>query len=70
MRKEDTITLVSAEGFEFVIDRKAAVISNTLKSMLSSAGGFKETGSQASGDKHTGFGKSMRVFLLVFAVFQ
>ncbi|KAI5065281.1 hypothetical protein GOP47_0019976 [Adiantum capillus-veneris] len=43
MRKEDTITLVSAEGFEFVIDRKAAVVSNTLKSMLSSSGGFKET---------------------------
>ncbi|KAI5079399.1 hypothetical protein GOP47_0004878 [Adiantum capillus-veneris] len=40
MRKKDTITLVSAEGFKFVIDRKAAVVSNTLKSMLSSVGGF------------------------------
>ncbi|KAH7423016.1 hypothetical protein KP509_12G035600 [Ceratopteris richardii] len=38
MRKEDTIKLVSAEGFEFVIDRKAAVVSDTLKSMLNSTG--------------------------------
>ncbi|MCO5551479.1 hypothetical protein L7F22_004983 [Adiantum nelumboides] len=43
MRKEDTIKLVSAEGFEFVIDRKAAIVSNTLKSMLNSSGSFKET---------------------------
>lgn len=42
MRKEDTIKLVSAEGFEFVIDRKAAIISNTLKSMLSSSGSYTE----------------------------
>jgi transcription elongation factor B subunit 1 len=38
MRKEDTVKLISAEGFEFVIDRKAALVSNTLKNMLTSSG--------------------------------
>ncbi|XP_024399973.1 uncharacterized protein [Physcomitrium patens] len=42
-RKNETVKLVSAEGFEFIIDRKAAVISNTLRNMLSSAGNFSET---------------------------
>ncbi|EFJ21515.1 hypothetical protein SELMODRAFT_96367 [Selaginella moellendorffii] len=43
VRKEDTVTLISAEGFEFIIDRKAALVSNTLKNMLTSAGSFTET---------------------------
>lgn len=38
MRKEDTVKLISAEGFEFVIDRKAALVSNTLRNMLTSTG--------------------------------
>ncbi|KAH7284637.1 hypothetical protein KP509_34G063700 [Ceratopteris richardii] len=42
MRKEDTVKLISAEGFEFVIDRSAALVSNTLKNMLTSSGGFTE----------------------------
>ncbi|KAJ7562755.1 hypothetical protein O6H91_03G083100 [Diphasiastrum complanatum] len=43
MRKEDTVKLISAEGFEFIIDRKAALVSNTLKNMLTSSGSFTET---------------------------
>ena len=38
MRKEDTVKLISAEDFEFVIDRKAAMVSNTIKNMLTSTG--------------------------------
>lgn len=33
----DTITLVSAEGHEFVIDRKCAMVSKTISSMLEGA---------------------------------
>lgn len=33
-----TVKLVSAEGFEFVIDYKAACVSNTIRNMLSSQG--------------------------------
>lgn len=42
-RKEDMVKLISAEGFEFVIDRKAAMVSNTIRNMLSSTGSFTET---------------------------
>lgn len=35
---EDTVKLISAEGFEFVIDRKAAMVSNTIRNMLTSPG--------------------------------
>lgn len=38
MKKEDTVKLISAEGFEFIIDRKAALVSNTLRNMLTSSG--------------------------------
>lgn len=41
--KKDMVKLISAEGFEFVIDRDAAMVSNTLKNMLNSTGGFQET---------------------------
>ncbi|XJO77474.1 hypothetical protein BDV3_002049 [Batrachochytrium dendrobatidis] len=40
----ETVKLVSADGFEFVLDRKYAMASGTIKSMLSSpgnAGGYK-----------------------------
>uniref|UniRef100_A0ACD6A4P2 Uncharacterized protein n=1 Tax=Avena sativa TaxID=4498 RepID=A0ACD6A4P2_AVESA len=37
------VKLISAEGFEFVIDKKAAMVSNTLRNMLTSPGGFAET---------------------------
>jgi transcription elongation factor B subunit 1 len=43
LSKSETVKLVSAEGFEFIIDRKAAVVSNTLRNMLSSSGNFTET---------------------------
>jgi hypothetical protein len=33
-----SVKLVSAEGFEFIIDHKAACVSNTIKQMLSSEG--------------------------------
>lgn len=37
-RKRSTVKLISAEGFEFVIDRQAAMVSKTLKGMLESSG--------------------------------
>ncbi|KAL6579704.1 hypothetical protein OROMI_007728 [Orobanche minor] len=43
MKKEDTVKLISAEGFEFVIDKKAAMVSQTIRNMLTSPGGFAET---------------------------
>jgi hypothetical protein len=38
--KPQNVKLVSAEGFEFVVDRKAAIISNMLRNMLSASGKF------------------------------
>ncbi|GAB2286305.1 hypothetical protein Dimus_020722 [Dionaea muscipula] len=43
MKKEDTVKLISAEGFEFVIDKKAAMVSKTIRNMLTSPGSFAET---------------------------
>ncbi|KAI7732234.1 hypothetical protein M8C21_002149 [Ambrosia artemisiifolia] len=43
MKKEDTVKLISAEGFEFVIDKNAAMVSQTIRNMLTSPGGFAET---------------------------
>jgi hypothetical protein len=37
---KETVKLISAEGFEFIIDYKAACVSNTIKNMLSSQGGI------------------------------
>lgn len=33
-----TVKLISAEGFEFIVDYKAACVSNTIRNMLSSSG--------------------------------
>lgn len=38
MKKEDTVKLISAEGFEFVIDKNAAMVSQTIRNMLTSPG--------------------------------
>ncbi|KAF5744563.1 transcription elongation factor B polypeptide 1 [Tripterygium wilfordii] len=43
MRKEDTVKLISSEGFEFVIDKEAAMVSQTIRNMLTSPGSFAET---------------------------
>ncbi|KAK3206371.1 hypothetical protein Dsin_020417 [Dipteronia sinensis] len=43
MKKEDTVKLISAEGFEFVIDKEAAMVSQTIRNMLTSPGSFAET---------------------------
>ncbi|KAK9727177.1 hypothetical protein RND81_05G263700 [Saponaria officinalis] len=43
MKREDTVKLISSEGFEFVIDKKAAMVSQTLRNMLTSTGSFAET---------------------------
>ncbi|VFQ85137.1 unnamed protein product [Cuscuta campestris] len=43
MKKEDTVELISAEGLEFVIDKEAAMVSQTIHNMLTSLGGFTET---------------------------
>jgi elongin-C len=40
MKKEDTVKLISAEGFEFVIDKNAAMVSQTIRNMLTSPGPF------------------------------
>lgn len=37
---KDTVKLISAEGFEFIVDYPAACVSNTIKNMLSSSGEF------------------------------
>ncbi|CAI0428565.1 unnamed protein product [Linum tenue] len=42
MRKEDTVKLISAEGFEFVISKEAAMVSQTIRNMLTSPGSFAE----------------------------
>ncbi len=34
----DTVKLISADGHEFVVDRKCALVSGTIKSMLSGPG--------------------------------
>lgn len=39
-KKEDMVKLISAEGFEFVIDKKAAMVSQTIHNMLTSPGPF------------------------------
>eukprot|EP01112_Ceratiomyxa_fruticulosa_P001247 TRINITY_DN1126_c0_g1_i3.p1 TRINITY_DN1126_c0_g1~~TRINITY_DN1126_c0_g1_i3.p1 ORF type:complete len:106 (-),score=17.20 TRINITY_DN1126_c0_g1_i3:85-402(-) len=38
----DTVKLISADGHEFIVDRKAALVSGTIKSMLSGPGTFTE----------------------------
>lgn len=38
MKKEDTVKLISSEGFEFVIDKRAAMVSQTIRNMLTSPG--------------------------------
>ncbi|KAH0997420.1 hypothetical protein GBA52_021284 [Prunus armeniaca] len=43
MRKEETVKLISAEGFEFVIHKDAAMVSQTIRNMLTSPGSFAET---------------------------
>ena len=40
MKKEDTVKLISAEGIEFVIDKEAAMVSQTIRNMLTSPGLF------------------------------
>ncbi|KAJ1569671.1 hypothetical protein HK405_009808 [Cladochytrium tenue] len=39
----DFVKLVSADGFEFVIDRQSAMASRTIKNMLSNPGQFTES---------------------------
>jgi hypothetical protein len=38
----ETIKLISAEGHEFIVDKKAAMVSGTIKSLLNSPGTFTE----------------------------
>ncbi|GAB4823301.1 hypothetical protein N2152v2_010347 [Parachlorella kessleri] len=42
MESKKTVKLISSEGFEFIVDYDAACVSNTVKNMLSSQGGFTE----------------------------
>lgn len=37
-KMSETVKLISMEGFEFVIDREAAMVSQTIRSMLTSPG--------------------------------
>ncbi|KAL6771758.1 hypothetical protein ACKKBG_A27710 [Auxenochlorella protothecoides x Auxenochlorella symbiontica] len=43
MSQSDNVKLISADGFEFIISREAAYVSNTIKSMLDEQGGFMES---------------------------
>lgn len=45
---KSTVKLVSAEGFEFIIDYKAACVSNTIRNMLSSQGLWQGSGRHES----------------------
>ncbi len=38
---KETVKLISAEGYEFLVDHKAACVSATVKNMLSSQGGVR-----------------------------
>lgn len=38
MKKEETVKLISSEGFEFVVDKEAAMVSQTIRNMLTSPG--------------------------------
>lgn len=38
MKKEETVKLISAEGFEFVVSKEAAMVSQTIRNMLTSPG--------------------------------
>eukprot|EP00891_Asterochloris_glomerata_P008133 jgi/Astpho2/8133/Aster-03069 len=40
---KETVKLISAEGYEFIVEYKAACVSTTIKNMLSSSGSFTET---------------------------
>ncbi|RYQ98999.1 hypothetical protein HN51_050574 [Arachis hypogaea] len=42
MRKEDTVKLISTEGFEFFVYKEAAMVSQTIHNMLTSPGSFAE----------------------------
>ncbi|CAA0807602.1 BTB/POZ domain-containing protein [Striga hermonthica] len=42
MKKGETVKLISAEGFEFIVDKRAAMVSQTIRNMLTSPGGFAE----------------------------
>ncbi|KAJ3195521.1 hypothetical protein HK101_011885 [Irineochytrium annulatum] len=43
MAEAETVKLISADGFEFIIDRRCAMASGTIKNMLSSPGQFTES---------------------------
>ncbi|XP_022970584.1 elongin-C-like [Cucurbita maxima] len=43
MKKEGTVKLISAEGFEFLIHKDAAMVSQTIRYMLTSPGNFAES---------------------------
>ncbi|CAA0816027.1 BTB/POZ domain-containing protein [Striga hermonthica] len=43
MKKDETVKMISAEGFEFVVDKNAAMVSQTIRNMLTSPGSFAET---------------------------
>lgn len=38
---KDTVKLISQDGFEFIIDYKAACVSNTIKSVVSIEGSLR-----------------------------
>lgn len=44
MSQSDTVKLISADGFEFIISREAAYVSNTIKSMLDEQGEVRDLG--------------------------
>mmetsp|Transcript_53929 Transcript_53929/g.128187 ORF Transcript_53929/g.128187 Transcript_53929/m.128187 type:complete len:100 (+) Transcript_53929:262-561(+) len=43
MASSEYVTLISAEGFEFVVERRCALMSGTIKAMLTGPVSFAET---------------------------
>eukprot|EP01115_Flamella_aegyptia_P006006 TRINITY_DN2537_c2_g1_i1.p1 TRINITY_DN2537_c2_g1~~TRINITY_DN2537_c2_g1_i1.p1 ORF type:complete len:107 (+),score=28.34 TRINITY_DN2537_c2_g1_i1:51-371(+) len=41
-KQQDTVKLISHEGHVFIVDRKCAMVSGTIKSMLNGPGNFAE----------------------------
>ncbi|KAI9085290.1 hypothetical protein K1719_032813 [Acacia pycnantha] len=53
MKKEDTVKLISAEGFELVVDKEATMVSQTIHNMLTSLG-YVEVSSTGKPDHEEG----------------
>lgn len=65
MKKEDMVKLISSEGFEFVIDKKAAMVSQTIRNMLTSGSILRFFPQILIFEEHDDFGFSDTVGTLI-----